>query len=73
MRCRRTLACKLPASKREESRTASAGEIAEVANADEASGQHTDRLEWLNERFGVAPAEDRRGLFNMRYGTPNIR
>ena len=40
MRCRRTLACKLPASKREESRTASAGEIAEVANADEASGQH---------------------------------
>jgi hypothetical protein len=40
MRCRRRLACELLASEREERGTVSAGEIAEVTDADEASGQH---------------------------------
>jgi len=40
MRCCWWLAGKLPASQREQSDTAAVGKIAEVADADETSGQH---------------------------------
>ena len=40
MRCRRRLASKLLASERDESGPACVGEIAEVSDADETSGQH---------------------------------